>query len=70
MADACPTNAPLTCPSCFAREVDPVFLNRDPEDGEYYCTKCSYVAKDADAVREFFDDFVRHRHGIVRREGR
>lgn len=67
MADPRPS-APLTCPACFARETDPIFLNRDPEDGEYYCTKCVYVAPDADAVRAFFNDLVRHKHGIDRSE--
>lgn len=68
MSSSRPAHVPLTCPACFAREVDPVFLNRDPEDGEWYCTKCTYVAADADEVRAFFDAFVRMRHGIVRCE--
>jgi hypothetical protein len=65
MADSRPA---LTCPACFAREVDPVFLHRDRETGEYYCTKCTYIAADAKTVGRFFDDFVKHRHGIERRE--
>ncbi len=68
MADVHPAPERLTCPACYAREVDPIFLNHDPEDGEYYCTKCSYVAKDAESVGAFFDAFVFHRHGILRRE--
>ncbi len=69
MAEARTSPERLTCPACHAREVDPLFLNHDPEDGEYYCTKCTYVAKDAAEVKAFFNAFAAHRHGIKRCEG-
>lgn len=57
----------LICPACFAREIDPVFLHFDPEEGgEYYCQHCGYTAKTREAVLSFHNDFIRHRHGIVR----
>jgi len=58
----------LTCPACFAREIDPVFLKTDPEDGELYCTQCTYTAPDAATVRRFFDTFVHLKFGVVRAE--
>ena len=68
MADARPAPAFLTCPACFARELDPIPLHRDREDGSYYCTKCNYTAATAEEVAAFHDDFIFHRHGIRRRE--
>jgi len=63
-----PPAKPLICPACFAREIDPVFLLFDPDDGgEYYCQHCGYTAKTREVVREFHNDFIRHRHGIERR---
>lgn len=58
----------MICPACFARDVEPIPLHRDREDGEYYCTKCTYVAADKETVRAFFPDFIRHRYGIERYE--
>lgn len=56
---------PLICPACFAREIDPVFLHFDPEDGgELYCQHCGYTAKSREQVLAFHRDFIRHRHGI------
>jgi hypothetical protein len=68
MAETRPAPAFLSCPACFARELDPIPLHRDREDGSYYCTKCSYIAATADEVAAFSDDFIRHRHGIRRQE--
>lgn len=67
MAETRPAH-PLICPSCYAREIDPIFLHQDPEDGTYYCTKCTYVATDRAAVKAFLDDLMRHKHGIARDE--
>ncbi len=65
MPDNPPPQKPLICPACFAREIDPVFLNFDPEDGgEYYCIHCSYTAKSRESVEAFLRDHIRHRHGI------
>ena len=60
-----PPEKPMICPACFAREIDPVFLHFDPEDGgEFYCQQCGYTAKTPDQVLTFQRDFIRHRHGI------
>ena len=56
---------PLICPACFAREIDPVMLHFDPDDGgELYCQHCGYTAPDRDTVTAFFRDFLGHRHGV------
>ncbi|HAT11441.1 MAG TPA: hypothetical protein DCS97_12805 [Planctomycetes bacterium] len=69
MAGDQPPAKPLICPACFAREIDPVFLHHDPEDGgEWYCIHCSYTARSADEVRAFLDGWVRMRHGVDRRQ--
>lgn len=63
-----PALKPLICPACFAREIDPVMLNFDPDDGgEYYCTHCGYTAKSREQVNEFLLEFQRLRHGITLR---
>lgn len=59
----------LTCPACFAREIDPVFLRHDPEEGgEYYCQHCGYTAKTRGEVENFLNVFVLLRHGIDRQD--
>ncbi len=68
MSDDLPSDAKLICPACFARDVDPVMLRRDPDNGEYYCIFCSYVASDKAAVVSFMQDLVKHKYGIVRKE--
>ena len=56
------------CPACFAREIDPVFLHFDPEDGgEFYCQQCGYSAKTGAEVEEFFDEIIWRRYRIRRR---
>lgn len=59
----------IPCPACFAREVDPIPLHKDRTNGQLYCTKCTYVAQDAEQVRSFYHAFIRHRYGIERYEG-
>ena len=66
MPDDLPSDAKLICPACFARDVDPVMLRRDPDNGEYYCIFCSYVAEDKPAVVSFMKDLVQHKYGIDR----
>ncbi len=56
---------PLICPACFAREIDPVFLHFDPEDGgEFYCQHCGYTAKTRGEVAAFHRAFIRHRYRL------
>jgi len=63
-----PVEKKLICPVCFAKEIDPIFLRFDPEDGgEFYCQECGYTAKTREEVLEFHDDYIRHRHGIKRK---
>lgn len=58
-----PPSKPLICPACFAREIDPVFLHFDAEDGgEFYCQHCGYTAKTREQALAFLHDFVAHRH--------
>ncbi|MDQ8199425.1 hypothetical protein QEH56_14760 [Pelagicoccus enzymogenes] len=52
----------ITCPACFAKEIDPVFLRRDPTNSELYCLKCSYTAASDSVVKEFFDSLKKHRY--------
>lgn len=41
---------PRLCPSCFAKEIDPVFLKQDRESHTYYCLKCGYEGSSRDVV--------------------
>ncbi len=59
---------PLICPTCFAREIDPILLRFDEQDNEYYCTKCTWFGTEAaaqEALRQLM--FNKHRVRIVRR---
>lgn len=49
-----PSSRPLTCPACFAKDIDPVILQHDSRHHEYYCTKCTYSGTAQDAL-----DFLR-----------
>lgn len=64
MADFRPSsfNPMLSCPACFAREIDPIFLRHDDRTGEYYCLKCTYVAPDEATVHAFYADLRRLRY--------
>ena len=55
---------PLICPSCFAREIDPVFLCFDEEESEFYCQHCGYTSASAEEVECFLATFIHCRHGI------
>lgn len=66
MPDNLPSDQKLICPACFARDIDPIMLRRDPDNGEYYCIFCSYVAADKPAVVRFMQDLVKHKYGIDR----
>ncbi|MCC5848327.1 MAG: hypothetical protein JJU29_09550 [Verrucomicrobia bacterium] len=66
MSDDLPSDSKLICPSCFARDVDPVMLRRDAANGEYYCVFCAYIAKGKPDVVRFMQDVVRHKYGIER----
>lgn len=64
MASNCAPHKPLICPACFAREIDPVFLHFDDEEGEFYCQHCGYTVTSAQEAQEFLEAFIRFRHGI------
>lgn len=66
MPDDLPPDSKLICPACFARDIDPVFLRRDPENGEYYSIFCAYTAPDKPAVVAFMHNLVQHKYGIDR----
>lgn len=57
-------NTALTCPACFAREIDPIFLRYDQQDAEYYCLKCTYFASDQATVYAFYTAIRKLRYRI------
>jgi hypothetical protein len=66
MSDDLPPDANLICPACFAREIEPLFLRKDPENGEYYCQSCAYVAPDKQEVVTFLQEVVWRKYRIRR----
>ncbi len=56
----------MICPSCFAKDIDPIFLQRDRRDGEAYCLKCDYVASPEEAAR-FLRELQRMKYGVAYR---
>ena len=51
------------CPTCFAKEIDPVILRYDEADQEYYCIKCTWFGS-AEAARMALQDLMRHKHRV------
>lgn len=66
MSDDLPPDHKLICPACFAREIEPLFLRKDPENGEYYCQGCVYVAADKQEVVDFMQNFIWQKYRIQR----
>lgn len=51
----------LRCPSCFARDVDVVFLVHDPRRDEYYCNQCTFSGS-AEEVEARFATYLDQRY--------
>ena len=56
----------LTCPACFAKDIDPVILHFDEHHREYYCMKCTYTGTKAE-VFEFYHQLQAKRYRVCYR---
>lgn len=54
---------PVLCPTCFAKEIDPILLRRDESRNELYCVKCTWFGSEADA-RKSLEELMRGKYGI------
>lgn len=56
----------MICPNCFAKDIDPIFLQQDRRDESVYCLKCDYVAQPEEAAR-YLRELQRLKYGVAYR---